>query len=88
MTKLEQKLLELGYVEAEYHNDKPRIYYFKNKYGCFDFVIILSKDRTKITYSDIYSPKEDTPFLWLSKLRICQNELQKDLEVLKDGTQE
>ena len=82
MTKLEQKLIQLGYVEAEYNNDKTRIYYFKNKYGCFVFVIILSKDRTEITYSDIYSPKEETPPFWLSKLRICQTELQKDLEVL------
>ena len=85
MTKLEEKLIELGYVEANFDNNSVYTHYFKNRYGFYDIEIMIdTENKSRIICDDILYPQQITIPLSASKLRICQNELQKDLEVLKE----
>ena len=85
MTKLEEKLIQLGYVKADFDSNSEYTHYFKNRYGFFDIEIMIdTENKSRIICDDILYPKLNTIPLSVSKLRMCQTELQQDLEVLKD----
>ena len=75
MTKLEEKLIELGYIKREY----SKVQYFKSIYGG-----IIHLDTTDLvsTYVEpkyiIHSQQH------IDNLQQAFNEMQKDLEVLKE----
>ena len=79
MTKLEQKLQELGYEYIK-HND-----YFKKQYSRFIYISIeLDKDKLKVNdygvdYKTNYLKKQSQ----IDNLQLAFNVMQKDLEVLK-----
>lgn len=78
MTKLEEKLIELGYRYIE-HND-----YFKKKFNRFIYISIeLDKDKVNdfgVDYKTDLLRKQKQ----LDNLQLAFNEMQKDLEVLRD----
>ena len=79
MTKLEKKLIELGYLYIK-HND-----YFKKKYSRFIYISIeLDKDKLKVNdygvdYKTDYFKKQEQ----LDNLQQAFDIMQKDLEELK-----
>lgn len=81
MTKLEQKLSELGY-KKEYRR--------RNKYSkCFrlcELIIRLHKEEITDFYIDI-NITIDSQYQ-IDVIQQAFNQLQSDLEVLKDGTKE
>ena len=96
MTKLKQKLKQLGYqydYVRDYPNDEPAGYYVKYYESYFEFVdieIILEVDDGEIDFDCCYvyvneqrvETSDDAERLcyWIKE---AQNQLQKDLEVLK-----
>ena len=83
MTKLEEKLIELGYEHHE--NYYSHRLYIKKHLDTNDFITIrLSKDRTKISNAYIdYDSYYFTNQKQINNLQLAFNELQKDLEELK-----
>lgn len=79
MTKLEEKLLEWGYVYIK-HND-----YFKKQYSRFIYISIeLDKDKLKVNdygvdYKTDYLKKQSQ----IDNIQRAFNEMQKDLEELR-----
>lgn len=83
MTKLEEKLLELGYVK---HELCGKCYIKRNQEACID--IWLNDDLKSIKYEScgvqtnyLKKIKTDTQ---LKSLKKAFNQLQKDLEVLRE----
>ena len=81
MTKLEEKLKELGYIQDE-HNPYG---YYKD---CQGFVSIYIYIRFKIK-GRVYSITRDYEYQFeIDNLQQAFNEMQKDLELLKELKQE
>lgn len=80
MTKLEQKLIELGYVYIQ-HND-----YFKKQFTRYIYISIeLDNNKLKVNdYGVDYKTEYFRKQHQLDKLQQAFNEMQKDLEVLKE----
>ena len=78
MTKLEQKLIELGYKETYYYKDKHKDMY-KYSYGN-EINFIVYKNRIERSYiaSSTFVNQDN-----INDLQQAFNELQKDLEILK-----
>lgn len=80
MTKLEEKLKELGYVYIK-HND-----YFKKQYSRFIYISI-ELDKNKLKVND-YGVDYKTDFIrkqqQLDNLQQAFDEMQRDLEVLRE----
>ena len=80
MTKLEAKLIELGYVYIK-HND-----YFKKQYSRFIYKSIeLHKNKLKVNdYGVDYKTNFIRKQQQLDNLQKTFNEMQRDLEVLRE----
>lgn len=94
MTKLEQKLIELGY-EERYSLFGLEKYFLKQNYAVdykiedWFFKIHLNSDKTIITYACVEINGDDNYIQFYSQKRIDNlqqafNQLQNDLEVLKE----
>ena len=80
MTKLEQKLIELGYLE-----DKGYCNIYKKIKNRNIFIIRLNyKNKNKINYSCIENAYYIQNQQDIDDLQRAFNQLQQDLEVLKD----
>ena len=89
MTKLEEKLIELGYEEQPKHAHNQRVVlYFKNIYD-YSLAIYYDCKSNKIidevvfTNAKIIRTQQD-----IDNLQLAFNELQRDLEVLKEYEKE
>ena len=87
MTKLEEKLIQLGYEWAgNTLSNCPRYYKYTNHNGMeYELCIVISLDKNKIFYDAVYV--EHYGFetqTHIDNLQQAFNQLQKDLEVLKD----
>jgi hypothetical protein len=93
MTKLEQKLIELGYEERHFIFDLEK-YYFKYNYAVdykiedWYFRIHLNSDKTKINYACVEISGDDNYIQFYSQEQIDNlqqafNQLQNDLKELK-----
>lgn len=80
MTKLEQKLIELGYKEIECINC------FGKKHSRFISIFIeLNKDKSKVNDYDVeYTTYRFKKQDQIDNLQQAFNELQRDLEILKE----
>ena len=79
MTKLEQKLIELGYQEEYCHfRNHKQFYRFYNENKV---VIIIEKNKLKRKYisSTSITSQEN-----IDDLQLAFNEMQKDLSILKE----
>lgn len=77
MTKLEQKLIDLGYKQNGY----DLALYYKFIDFCYILCIHLKNENKNIKRKYIYSHKFEIDLETMEKL---SNEMQKDLEVLKN----
>ena len=80
MTKLEAKLVELGYEQLNYKNDDYLTYRKFTKFQC-TIAIGLSNDRSRIHKSyinDKIISQHD-----IDNLQLAFNQMQKDLKELK-----
>lgn len=84
MTKLEEKLIELGYISNEWLNWAFTNVAYTKKYGMHNIVIYVNKETITIKCYRIipiafYNEQQD-----INDLQQAFNQLQNDLEVLKD----
>lgn len=81
MNKLEQKLIELGYKYDLSHYVYTKEYQLDtdNK-----IMIVLNSDRTTIQNSRVYCLSPYFKQQDIDNLQLAYNEMQKDLEVLKE----
>ena len=79
MTKLEQKLIELGYEQFEFNQYE----YNKEieKYNCSLAIIVIDDKIESFHMFRIISIKSQQD---IDNLQLAYNELQKDLEALKE----
>ena len=78
MTKLEQKLCELGYKQEYYR----RINKYSKRFRFYDLIIRLHKEEITDFYIDINITIDKQ--LQIDILQQAFNQLQQDLEVLKE----
>ena len=90
MTKLEQKLIELGYVldNVEYYKNEPLFSkyekYFKH---CRIVASVCHKIENQCDSYNLYVKADTDSFaikVFLDSLQQAFNEMQKDLEILKE----
>ena len=79
MTKLEEKLIELGYEKIS-HNYMTRLTCYKKDFD-FSYIYFYIRDGEIVTYS-AYLLRHQTQY---DDLQQAYNQLQKDLEVLKNA---
>ena len=75
MTKLEEKLIELGYKKREY----SKVQYYKSINGGIIHLDTTDLDSTYVEPKYIIHFQQD-----IDDLQLAFNEMQKDLEVLKN----
>ena len=80
MTKLEQKLIELGYKPSIFENRYIKYYKETDNY----ILIQLSKNKNSIMSYSFGSQKAFTNQQDIDNLQQAFNQLQNDLEVLKE----
>ena len=80
MTKLEEKLIELGYVEGIFQNRYIKYYQQTDNY----ILVQLYSDRKKVKSSSLYCGMAIYKQKDIETLQQAFNEMQKDLEVLKE----
>ena len=79
MTKLEQKLQELGYTEGIFQNRYVKYYQQTDIY----ILVQLDSDRKKIKYNSLHSGMAMNKQKHIDILQQVFNEMQKDLKELK-----
>lgn len=84
MTKLEQKLVELGYVEGIFQNRYIKYYQQTDNY----ILIQLSSDKEEIKWHHLYCQSSFDKQEHIDSLQQAFNEMQKDLEILKECEEE
>lgn len=86
MNKLEEKLIELGYNKCYYDNfTKQTTYYKNNEYLEITIVVNWNAYGNKIVRSGVeYWTKMFSTQQQIDDLQKAFNQLQKDLEVLKE----
>ena len=87
MTKLEKKLIELGYIKSSifFVNENRTVVGYENcKWACLYVEITFFKETNKIHTArlNLYD-KEITHYSQVEEIQQAFNELQRDLEELK-----
>ena len=83
MTKLEQKLIELGY-KKEFEFGGKFIYFSKRKWRFVEIGILINKELNKIdSYRVDMDDRKITYYKEVDEINEAFNEMQKDLEELK-----
>ena len=83
MTKIEEKLIELGYRRSHYdYNNVTFIKIYKNKYNLFvetnGYITCVIMNYVDLDGMAIYNQQD------IDNLQQAFNQLQKDLEILKE----
>ena len=85
MTKLEEKIIELGYVkDFEIHSKKVLIFFRKSKWNFASIQIVIDKNTNEIwKYQVDFEDKLITYYREFDDIEQAFNVMQKDLEELK-----
>ena len=85
MTRLEEKLVELGYEkDFEVHSNKLLIFFTKSKWNFASIQIVIDKNANELwKYQVDLEDKLITYYRESEDIQLAFNEMQKDLEELR-----